>query len=189
MASATASCEDATAALASFNIERMAAHTPALQSFYDFARSKGAAYCLDLLKPLLAVSPFAVDASVGTKISHMRDLLAKHIAPEVTKLAPGSPAEEQIQPAVENFLPGSIEVYRADSELRGIYPTYGSYRAFIAATSGPVVAQRIRLEREANHPRFVDGAWVLGKVGAFETEWLNDPKLQAEFPSAKGYAA
>jgi hypothetical protein len=178
-----------TVAAAAVNLERLTARTPALQSFYAFTHAKGGDYCLGVLRPLLACEPFPAGASVGQQMAHARGLLAKHIAPEVSRLATGGQSQEQVQPHVESFLPGSVEAFQADPELRRTYGTFGAYRAFMAATGGPAVAQRIQLEREADTPRFVDGAWTLGKIGAFETEWLNDRKLQVEFPTAKGYAA
>jgi hypothetical protein len=174
---------------AAVNLERLSAHTPALQSFYTFTHSKGAAYCYGVLRPLLTREPFPAGASTGQRIAHMRGLLTKRVAPEVAKLAPSQQAEEQIQQQVESLLPGSLEAYRADTSLRAEFPSFDNYRAFVSATGGAVVAHRIRLEKQAKQPRMVGGEWTLGKIGEHEQSWLNDPKLQSEFPTPEGYAA
>ena len=82
----------ATIATAAVNLERMAARSAALQSFYGFTLERGVEHCAAVLKPLLAHEPFPVGASDGQRIAHLRGLLAKHVAPQVEKIAPGQSA-------------------------------------------------------------------------------------------------
>ena len=128
-----------TVAAAAVNLERLAARTPALQSFYAFTHSKGAAYCFGVLKPLLATSPFPAAATAGQKVAHLRSLLAKHIAPGVETIAPGT-QEQRVEQNAEQFPAGSAEAWRADANARREFcGSFSAYQAFCRRFGKPAL--------------------------------------------------